>query len=190
VFHVTLTNLLTGGFSPERIQVLDLEDLPQWRNLHLRRNPHFDKLQAARRMDQALRELPPPSVRAVETRNGYHHATLRRHFPDQCRAIQQRFQANQAALTNQRRAQKSAEFRQIAYQLHEEGSGLCVNAVLKRMSPPKSFDYRAARKVLAEVEQQILANGEPLADGLSVTRDRQPPIASVVQAAPGYPEEV
>jgi hypothetical protein len=174
VFHVTLTDLLTGRVSPERIQVLNLEDVPYWRNLHRSRSPHFDKLQAARRMDQALKELPPPSMRAVEKRNGYHYATLRKHFPDQCTAIQERFRENQSALTTQRRAQKAAQFRQIAYELYEEGSDLCVNAVLKRMSPPMSLDYRVAREVLAEVKQEILANGKPLGKTYVqlATRDR------------------
>jgi transcriptional regulator with XRE-family HTH domain len=160
VFHVTLTDLLTGKVSPERIQFLDLEGVPYWRNLNARRNPHFDKLKAACRMDEALRESPPPSMRAVEKRNGYHYATLHKHFPDQCAAIQERFRENQAALTNQRRAQKAAEFRQIAYELHERGTDLCVNAVLKRMSPPKSLDYRIACEVLAEVKREIVANGK------------------------------
>ena len=36
-----------------------------------------------------------------------------------------------------------------------------MNAVRKRMSPPKSLDYRIAREVLAEIKQEILANGKP-----------------------------
>jgi len=58
--------------------------------------------------------------------------------------------------------QKAAEFRRIAYQLYEKGTDPCVNAVLKRMSPPKSLDYRIACEVLAEVKQKILSNGKTL----------------------------
>jgi transcriptional regulator with XRE-family HTH domain len=190
VFHVTLTDLLTGKVSPGRNQVLDLEGVPYWRNLYVRRSPHFDKVEAARRIDQALRELPPPSMRAFEKRNGYHYATLHKYFPDQCIAIQERFRESRAALTKQRRAQTAAEFRQIAYQLHEKGTDLCVNAVLKRMSPPRSLDYRIAREVLDEVKQEILANGKPLGNDLRPSRHPPTTIPSVVRAAPGCPEEV
>jgi hypothetical protein len=35
----------------------------------------------------------------------------------------------------------------VAYQLHEQGTELFVNTVLKRMSVPKSLDFRIARVV-------------------------------------------
>ena len=76
-------------------------------------------------------------------------------------AIQERFREAQAASTKQRHAQEVVEFRQIAQQLHEEGIHLCVNAVLKRMSRPKSLEYPIAREVLADVEQEILAKRKP-----------------------------
>ena len=47
------------------------------------------------------------------------------------------------------------EFRQLAYQLHEQGTELFVNTVRKRMSVPKSLDCSIARVVLAEVKREI-----------------------------------
>ena len=91
----------------------------------------------------------------------YHYATLRKHFPAECRAVQERFREHCAASIQQGLANKIAEFRQIAYQLHEQGTELFVNRVLTRMSVPKSLDYRIARELLAEIKREILANGRP-----------------------------
>jgi hypothetical protein len=114
-------------------------------------------------MDEALRESPPPSLRAFVMRNGYHIATIEKHFPGQCREIHERFREFYEASIQQRQAKKVAEFRQIAYQLHEQGTELFVNRVLKRMSPPRSMDYRIACESLAEVRREIQADaGKPL----------------------------
>jgi transcriptional regulator with XRE-family HTH domain len=161
VFQVTLTDLLSGKVSAEQRQALDLGGIPFWRTLHARRRPHFDNLKASEQIEQALSELPPRSLRGFAMRTGYHAATLRKHFPNQCMAIQERFREAQAASTKQRHAQKVVEFRQIAQQLHEESIHLCVNAVLKRMSRPKSLEYSIAREVLADVQREILANRKP-----------------------------
>jgi len=69
------------------MQSLDFEDVPHWRNLWVRRRTPFNKTKVARQMDESLRELPPPSLRTFHKRNGYHDATLQRHFPDKCKAI-------------------------------------------------------------------------------------------------------
>jgi hypothetical protein len=112
-------------------------------------------------MEQALKELPPPSITTFQNRNGYHYSTLHKYFPDQCRAIQERFQEYRAASIQKAHATKIAEFRQIAYQLHEQGTDLFVNRVLTRMSVPKSLEHRIARGLLAEIKREILANGRP-----------------------------
>jgi hypothetical protein len=117
-------------------------------------------------MDEALRESPPPSLRAFAMRNGYHNATIEKHFPGQCREIRERFREFYGDSIQKRQAKKVAEFRQIAFQLHEQGTELFVNRVLKRMSPPRSMDYRIACESLAEVRREIPANqqrvGKPL----------------------------
>jgi hypothetical protein len=157
IFNVTLVNLLTGMVSPRELQSLNLEGVPHWRNLWgSRRSAPFNKETAARQIDEALRELPPPSLRAFVMRNGYHSVTIQKHFPDQCREIQGRFRDFYEASIQQRQAKKIAEFRQIAYQLHEQGTELLVNRVLKRMSPPRSLDYRIACGTLAEIRREIL----------------------------------
>ena len=102
-----------------------------------------------------MRELPPPSLRTFEKRNGYHYATLRKYLPDECRAVQERYREYCAASIQERQAEKIAEFRQIAHQLHEQGTDLFVNRVLTRMSVPNSLEYRIAREVLAEIKREI-----------------------------------
>lgn len=57
-----------------------------------------------------------------------------------------------------RHTNKIGDFRQIAYQLHEQGIELFVNRMLMRMSVPKSLDHRIARELLAEVKHEILSN--------------------------------
>ena len=161
VFNVTLADLLTGRVSPDQVHSPDLAGVPRWRNLWARRRWPFDKLKIARQMEQALKELPPPSITTFQNRNGYHYSTLHKYFPDQCRAIQERFQEYRAASIQKAHANKIAEFRQIAYQLHEQGTELFVNRVLTRMSVPKSLEHRIARELLAEIKREILANGRP-----------------------------
>ena len=160
VFNVRLADLLTG-VSPGVMQSLDFEGLPHWRNLWVRRRTPFNKTKVARQMGDALRELPPPSLRTFHKRNGYHDATLQKHFPDKCNAIQKRFREYCEAAMHDRQAKKIAEFRQVAYQLHEQGTELFVNRVLTRMSVPKSLDHRIACELLAEIKREILANERP-----------------------------
>ena len=156
-FNVTLADLLTGKVSMAGLQALNFEGVPRWHNLWARRHTRFNRAKAARQMDEALREVPAPSLNTLEKRTGYHKSTLLKHFPDQCTAVKQRFRAFSAASIQELQAKKIAEFRQLAYQLHEQGTELFVNTVRKRMSVPKSLDCSIARVVLAEVKREILA---------------------------------
>jgi transcriptional regulator with XRE-family HTH domain len=162
VLGVTLVDLLTGRVSPDEIESLNLAGVPCWRNLWSRRSALFNRAKAARQLNEALKEVPPPSLQAFQKRNQYHYATLHRHFPDQCTAIQERFREHSAALLRERHANKIAEFRKIAYQLHEQGTTLCVNRILTRMSAPKTLYYPIARGLLDEIKHEILANERPL----------------------------
>jgi len=161
VFNVRLADLLTGRVSPGVMQSLDFGSVPHWRNLWVRRRTLFNKTKVARQMDDALRELPPPSLRTFHKRNGYHDATLQKHFPDKCNAIKKRFREYCEAAMHDRQAKKIAEFRQVAHKLHEQGTELFVNRVLTRMSVPKSLDHRIACELLAEIKREILANERP-----------------------------
>ena len=97
---------------------------------------------------------------AFAKRHGYSHGILRKYFPDQCRAIQQRYRGHYAASIEQRQAAKIEEFRRIAHQLHEDGVDLCSNRILTRMVVPHSLKYAIAREVLAEIRREI-ANRKP-----------------------------
>ena len=124
VFGVTLVSLLTGKISPAQIGSLDLASLPHWRNLWARQPFGFDRLKTVQQMDLALKEFPPRSLKSFQNRNRYHSATLHKHFPEQCRAIQERFREYSAAMVRKRHAKKIVEFRKIAYQLHKQGREL------------------------------------------------------------------
>jgi hypothetical protein len=60
VFEVTLVNLLTGRVLPGDLQSLAFDGVPHWRNLWGRRSALVNKDTAARQMDEALSESPPP----------------------------------------------------------------------------------------------------------------------------------
>jgi hypothetical protein len=60
VFEVTLVNLLTGRVLPGDLQSLAFDGVPHWRNIWGRRSALVNKDTAARKMDEALRESPPP----------------------------------------------------------------------------------------------------------------------------------
>jgi hypothetical protein len=81
----------------------------------------FDKLKTARQLVQALRELRPPSLTTLENQNGHHHATIHKHFTNQCREIQERFQEYRATSIQKVHAAKIAEFRQIDYRSTSKG---------------------------------------------------------------------
>ena len=160
VFNVALADLLTGAIPDEVGLSLNPDDVPYWRNLYIRRQPDFNVVKAKQQLEDALRELPPPSLLSFQKRTGYHYATLHRHFPDLCQALCARFQQDRAASTEERHAEKIVEFRRIAERLHQEGIDLFLNRVFKRMSPPKSLDYRIARDLFAEVKLELLATDQ------------------------------
>ncbi|MGA7931308.1 MAG: TniQ family protein [Candidatus Sulfotelmatobacter sp.] len=157
VFGMTLIRLLTGKLSPALIGSLDVAGVPHWRNLWARQRFGFDKLKTSQQMDVALKEFPPRSLKSFQNRNGYHFATLHKHFPEQCKEIQERFREYSAAIIRETHAKRIAEFRNIAYQLHEQGLELLVNRVLTRMSVPRSLDHNMACELLAEIKHEILA---------------------------------
>lgn len=156
VFGVSLVSLLTGKLSPALIGSPDIVGVPHWRKLWARQPFGFDKLKTAEQLDQALEEFPPRSLKSFQNRNRYHSATLHKHFPDQCKEICERFREYSAAMVRERHANKIAEFRKIAYQLHEQGMELFVNRVLTRMSVPRSLDHGIACELLAEIKHEIL----------------------------------
>jgi len=152
VFGATLVRLLAGKISPAQIDSLDLVGVPHWRNLWDRRRFGFDRLKTAHELGLALGESPPRSLKSFQNRNGYHYATLHKHFPDQCKAIQERFRDYSAAMIQERHEKKIVQFRQIAYRLHEQGIELFVKRVLKRMAVPSNLDHRIACELLAGIK--------------------------------------
>jgi len=164
VLNVCLADLLTTRVTPARIRFLRLVGVPQWRNVWLPRHSMLNRQDAARQMDAALTEVPPRSLMAFARRHGYSCGTLRRCFPDQCRAIQQRYREHYAASIEQRRAAKIGEFRRIAYRLHDHGMELCSNRILTRMSVPYSLNYAIAGGVLEEIKREILASRKSAGD--------------------------
>ncbi|MBI1791294.1 MAG: hypothetical protein HYR60_27520 [Acidobacteria bacterium] len=91
-----MADLLTGRAIPANIHSLSLIGLPHWHNVLAPRHSTFNNKDAARQMEAAFKEVPPPSLMAFAKRHGYSHGILRKYLPDQCRAIQQRLGARQA----------------------------------------------------------------------------------------------
>src|SRR5271157_1966038 len=87
----------------------------------------------------------------------YHYGTLHKHFPELCNLLCERFRQDRIAAVEKRQQDRIAEFRKIAHRLHQEGIDLFVNRVLKRMSVPKSLNYRLACELLLDVKREILA---------------------------------
>lgn len=155
VFGVTLVSLLTGKITPAQIGFLDLAGVPRWRNLWARQRFGFDREKTAHQMDLALREFPPRSLKSFEKRNRHYYATLYKHFPEQCRAIRERFREYSGKMVRERHAKKLLEFRKIAHELHEQGIKLVVNRIRTRMSVPSGLDHRTACELLAEIKREI-----------------------------------
>lgn len=161
VLNVPLADFLTGSVKPAMIHSLRLAGVPQWRNVWVQPRSAFNSRDAARQMDAALTEVPPPSLMAFAKRYGYGYGIMRKYLPDQCKAIQERYRQHCATSIEQRRATKIDEFRRIAHQLQDDGIELCPNRILIRMSPPHSLKYAIAREVLAEIRREM-ANKKPL----------------------------
>jgi len=155
--NVTLTELLTGTVKPDSIQALDVLRVPYWRGIRLRRKSAFDARKAQQQLREALQESPPPSFLAFQRRTRYHYGTLHKHFPELCNLLCERFRQHRIAAVEKRQQDRIAEFRKIAHRLHQEGIDLFVNRVLKRMSVPKSLNYRLACELLLDVKREILA---------------------------------
>jgi hypothetical protein len=155
--NTTLTELLTGRVKPDSIQSIDVFRVPYWRGIRVRQKSTFDRHKARRQLDEALQESPPPSLTAFRKRTGYHYGTLQNHFPDLCNALCDRFQQHRTATSVKRQQDKIAEFRRLAYRLHEQGIDLLVNRVLKRLSVPGSLKYHLACDLLLDIKREILA---------------------------------
>jgi hypothetical protein len=134
----------------------------------------FDKLRTVQQMNLALKEFPPRSLKSFQNRNRYHSATLHKHFPEPCRAIQERFREYSAAMVQERHAKKLVELRKTAYQLPEQGRELFVKRVLTRMSVPRSLDQRIACELMAEIKHEILTKQKPPSKSSSASAKQRP----------------
>lgn len=161
VLNVPLADLLTGRAIPANIHSLCLIGLPHWQNVLAPRRSAFNNNDAARQMKAALKEVPPPSLMAFVKRHGYTHRILRKYFPDQCQAIQQRYREHCAACIEQRRAARIEEFRRVALQLHKDGTELTLNRILTRMSIAHGLGHAIAREFLAEIRREIVGIDRP-----------------------------
>jgi transcriptional regulator with XRE-family HTH domain len=182
VLNVPLADFLTGSVKPAEIRSLRLVGVPQWRNVWVQPRSTFNSQDAAQQMNATLTEVPPPSLMAFAKRYGYSYGILRKYLPDQCRAIQERYREHYAASIEERKAAKIEEFRQIAYQLHNDGVDLCPNRILTRMAVPHSLKYAIAREVLAEIRREI-ANRKPAGEPCgNIRKDTTLPDAGRAQA--------
>ena len=77
------------------------------------------------------------------------------HFPEQCRAIRERFREYSAIMVREKHLKKLLEFRKIAHELHEQGIKLVVNRHTHANVRAKGVGSSTACELLADIKREI-----------------------------------
>jgi hypothetical protein len=115
----------------------------------------FDPVKAKRHLEKALCEFPPPSFGLFRTRHRYHDSTLKKRFPEMCAQLVKRNHDYRTATSAKRHADRLSEFRNIAFQFHEEGRELVLHHIMKKLSVPRGLEHKLAKEFLATVKAEI-----------------------------------
>jgi hypothetical protein len=135
--------------------IVDASDVPHWRAMRIATPTAFDPVMAKHRLEEALRESPPPSFGVFRTRHRYHDSTLKNHFPKLCDRLVKRNHDYRTAASAKRLTDWLSEFRSIAYRFHEQGRELVLNDIMKQLSVPKGLEHKVARDFLDRVKAEI-----------------------------------
>lgn len=105
----------------------------------------FDRAATRRALESILAraEQPAPSLATVARRLGQARASLRRHLPDLCRAISQRYLLDQKARGDQTRQRLGDEIRQVTVRIHDQGLYPSARRVAALLAEPGSIRSRA-----------------------------------------------
>jgi hypothetical protein len=115
----------------------------------------FNPVKAKRHLEKALCEFPPPSFGVFRTRHRYHDSTLKKRFPEMCAQLVKRNHDYRTATSAKRHADRLSEFRNIAFQFHEEGRELVLHHIMKKLSVPRGLEHKLAKEFLATVKAEI-----------------------------------
>jgi hypothetical protein len=152
--RVKLSDLLTNQVSP-RSAVLHIAGIPYWRAIRTMRRPRINLQEATKQLREALRESPPPSLRSILRRYSYHCRTMHKHFPGLCSRIIERAATYQKKQRAQKWADRVAEFRKIAYEMHEKGIELLATRIAKRLSPPRCLKHHFTQTLTKQIKREI-----------------------------------
>jgi len=154
--RVRLSDLLTNKISPHSA-ALHVDGIPYWQAIRTMRRPSIDLQEAKKQLRKALRESPPPSLRSIMNRYSYHCTTLHKRFPGLCTRIVKRAAAYDKQQRAQKWADRIAEFRKIAYELHEKGIELFANRIATRMSIPRCLNHALTQELTRQIKREIAA---------------------------------
>jgi hypothetical protein len=116
---------------------------------------HQSGVELLEKLQSVLMEEEPPSLASVAKRFNQQRNSMRKRFPDICRAIKQRhadFKSRQAAKT---RAKCEEEIRRLTALLHAEGKHPSMKLVQNRMSGPDSLGYVQFWEILCDEKRRL-----------------------------------
>ena len=100
-------------------------------------------------------EYPPLSLKAVEKKVGYCGQALRKHFPDVCRTISERYAKYKNVCTMQRKEQIRQKIRQAAFEIHTQGRRVYSRTVAEFLNEPGILRSEAGSIALREVRYEL-----------------------------------
>jgi hypothetical protein len=100
-------------------------------------------------------EYPPPSLRKVGKKLGYCLQALRKHFPDVCDTISERYAEYKNVCAVQRKEQVRQQIRQAAFELHAQGIYVNSATVGKLLKKPGILRSEEGIVALHEVQYEL-----------------------------------
>lgn len=122
---------------------------------HQRLAANFDADQLRQSLEAALREDPPLSMQVIAQRLGGNTQSLRRRFPELCRAISARHLKHREGIRIANVEQSCQEAHQIALKLFSEGIEPTRSYITPYLSKPVYFREAAVIDTLATVRQEL-----------------------------------
>lgn len=106
-------------------------------------------------LQAALFEKPPPSLRVAASRSGYKPCYLRQRFPKVCQAIVTRYAGFRKNSALERKARAKARMRQLAIDLHAEGTYPSAGQINKASKNPTGLNPSDLCAVLRNVRREL-----------------------------------
>ena len=111
------------------------------------------------RLQAALHESPPPSVREVIRRTNHGGSIIYRRFPQACRAIARRFAYYRGTQAAARRDRARVEIREAAYQLHAKGLKITRKHLRPLLTSSDYTNLEEGRAALRQVREELKQGG-------------------------------